>query len=199
MCNDMAKHDSSKAREETIEAIEEVKRMKENPSLGKSYSDVDSMMKELSGEQNIVDVTGAELSPGEPARCQGNGKHPDFECCCDECDFFLACYPEHQADVDEALEDLRDLRAYERAMEEYKKNPVTHSMDEVVKLLEEDDAEEERRREAWAFAAGLSKVDGLETSPEMKELIEREIRGEISTADIKKILDEKYAKKGERS
>ena len=32
---------------ETIEAIREVKRMKEDPSLGKPYSDVDLMMEEL--------------------------------------------------------------------------------------------------------------------------------------------------------
>lgn len=33
--------------DETLEAIEEVKRMKKNPSLGKAYTDVDQMMKEL--------------------------------------------------------------------------------------------------------------------------------------------------------
>ncbi len=33
--------------EETIEAIKEAKRMKANPSLGKTYSDVDQMMEEL--------------------------------------------------------------------------------------------------------------------------------------------------------
>ncbi len=32
---------------ETVSAIEEVRRMKQNPSLGKSYTDVDEMMKEL--------------------------------------------------------------------------------------------------------------------------------------------------------
>lgn len=32
---------------ETLEAIEEVRHMKKNPSLGKSYTDVDQMMKEL--------------------------------------------------------------------------------------------------------------------------------------------------------
>ena len=32
---------------ETMEAIEEVKRMKKNPSLGKSYTNVDQMMEEL--------------------------------------------------------------------------------------------------------------------------------------------------------
>lgn len=33
--------------EETIEALEEVKQMKLDPSIGKSYTDVDEMMKEL--------------------------------------------------------------------------------------------------------------------------------------------------------
>lgn len=33
--------------EDTLEAIEEVRRMKQNPSIGKSYTDVDEMMKEL--------------------------------------------------------------------------------------------------------------------------------------------------------
>jgi len=32
---------------ETIEAIEEVKAMKKDPSLGKRYTDVDEMMREL--------------------------------------------------------------------------------------------------------------------------------------------------------
>ena len=51
----------------------------------------------------------------------------------------------------------------------------------------------EQKRDAWAFAAGLSKVDGLNTSAEFKELVEREIAGEITTADIKKALDTKYS------
>ena len=32
---------------DTLEAIEEVRQMKKNPALGKSYNDVDKMMKEL--------------------------------------------------------------------------------------------------------------------------------------------------------
>jgi hypothetical protein len=26
--------------------------------------------------------------------CLGNGEHPGIECCCDECDFYLACFPD---------------------------------------------------------------------------------------------------------
>lgn len=35
-----------------------------------------------------------ELTPGKPDECQGNGQHPDYECCCDNCDYYLACFPE---------------------------------------------------------------------------------------------------------
>lgn len=42
----------------------------------------------------VIDITGAELAPGDPENCQGNGEHPDFEICCDECDYYLACFPE---------------------------------------------------------------------------------------------------------
>ena len=47
-------------------------------------------------EKKIIDPTGAELKPGDPENCQGNGEHPEFECCCDECDFYLQCYPEQK-------------------------------------------------------------------------------------------------------
>ena len=42
-----------------------------------------------------IDPTGAELRPGRPDICQGNGEHPDFEICCDNCDWFLDCFPEY--------------------------------------------------------------------------------------------------------
>ena len=42
----------------------------------------------------IIDVTGAELKPGKPAECKGNGEHEGYECCCDECDFYLECFPD---------------------------------------------------------------------------------------------------------
>ncbi len=43
--------------------------------------------------KKLVDITGVELTPGEPAVCLGNGEQ-GFECCCDECDYFLFCFPE---------------------------------------------------------------------------------------------------------
>ena len=43
--------------------------------------------------KKVIDVTGVELMPGEPTVCLGNGEQ-GFECCCDECDYFLLCFPE---------------------------------------------------------------------------------------------------------
>ena len=45
-------------------------------------------------EEKIIDVTGAELTPGEPEHCQGNGEDPRFECCCDECNYLGECFPD---------------------------------------------------------------------------------------------------------
>ena len=44
-------------------------------------------------KKRVIDSTGVELMPGEPAVCLGNGKQ-GFECCCDECDDYLLCFPE---------------------------------------------------------------------------------------------------------
>ena len=44
-------------------------------------------------QKRVIDITGVELTPGEPAVCLGNGEQ-GFECCCDECDYFLLCFPE---------------------------------------------------------------------------------------------------------
>ena len=44
---------------ETLEALEEVRRMKADPSLGKAYTDVDQMMKELKvAESAMSPLTG---------------------------------------------------------------------------------------------------------------------------------------------
>lgn len=42
----------------------------------------------------IIDVTGAVLTPCRPETCEGNGFHPNHEICCDECNWFLGCFPE---------------------------------------------------------------------------------------------------------
>ena len=43
--------------------------------------------------KKIIDISGTELTPGDPALCLGNGEQ-GLECCCDECDYYLLCFPE---------------------------------------------------------------------------------------------------------
>ena len=45
--------------------------------------------------KKVIDITGIELTPGQPAVCLGNGEK-GFECCCDECDYYLLCFPEFE-------------------------------------------------------------------------------------------------------
>ena len=49
--------------------------------------------------------------------------------------------------------------------------------------------------QAWDYAVGMIKVDGLEPTEEFKEYIEKEKRGEITMDDIKRLLDKKYKAK----
>ena len=50
----------------------------------------------------IIDVTGTILTPGNGGKdCFGNWEHIDengelIECCCDECDYYLDCFPEYE-------------------------------------------------------------------------------------------------------
>ena len=48
------------------------------------------------------------------------------------------------------------------------------------------------KTEAWDYAIGLIKVDGLEPTPEFKEYIEKEKNGPATMEDLKVFLDKKY-------
>ena len=45
------------------------------------------------GLKKTTDVIDVEITPGKPSVCLGNGEQ-GFECCCDECDYYLLCFPE---------------------------------------------------------------------------------------------------------
>ena len=49
--------------------------------------------------------------------------------------------------------------------------------------------------EAWDYAIGMIKVDGLEPTEDFKKYIEKEKSGEATMEDIKKFLDKKYKMK----
>ena len=57
----------------------------------------------------------------------------------------------------------------------------------MVKGMSKDDA--------WDYALGLLKADGLEPTPEMKEMIEMEKRGEITKDEIYDRLNKRYRMK----
>ena len=56
-----------------------------------------------------------------------------------------------------------------------------------------------QKEKAWDYALGIIKIDGLEPSPEFLELVEKEKRGEITTNDIIKTLNERCKMKVERN
>ena len=55
--------------------------------------------------KKVIDATGVELTPGEPAVCLGNGER-GFECCCDECGYYLLCFPEEFSQDGEKIQDI---------------------------------------------------------------------------------------------
>ena len=44
-------------------------------------------------QKRVIDISGTQLTPKNPTACLGNGMQ-EFECCCDECDYYLLCFPE---------------------------------------------------------------------------------------------------------
>ena len=59
-------------------------------------------------QKRIIDVTGVELTPGEPTVCLGNGVQ-GFSCCCDECDYYLLCFPEFDLRNEEETKNIEIL------------------------------------------------------------------------------------------
>ena len=53
-------------------------------------------MEQSTKDTTLFDSTvGIWLTPSYHGQyCLGNGEHPDIECCCDECDYYLACFPD---------------------------------------------------------------------------------------------------------
>lgn len=48
-------------------------------------------------KKQIIDVTGTPLTPSKQGKkCLGNGEHLEYECCCDECDYYLYCFPQYK-------------------------------------------------------------------------------------------------------
>ena len=59
--------------------------------------------------EKVIDITGIELTPGDPDACLGNGEQ-GLECCCDECNYYLLCFFEYARWV--YREDMDELPPY---------------------------------------------------------------------------------------
>ena len=57
--------------------------------------------------QKVIDIAGIELTPGDSVVCLGNGEQ-GYECCCDECDYYLLCYPEFNQKNEGNITDNKD-------------------------------------------------------------------------------------------
>ena len=50
----------------------------------------------MNPDDMIDPSTGILLTPSyHGEKCLGNGFFPGYECCCDECDYFLECFPDY--------------------------------------------------------------------------------------------------------
>lgn len=80
--------DSSVSRRRCLDMFHELQRRKERcPDAYRIYE-------ELYSAEELTDPTGTKLTPSwHGEKCLGNGEH-GLECCCDECDFYLACFPD---------------------------------------------------------------------------------------------------------
>ena len=58
------------------------------------------MSKDIS--EKVIDISGIELTPGKPDICLGNGED-GLECCCDECNYYLLCFPEYDSTLEEDI------------------------------------------------------------------------------------------------
>jgi hypothetical protein len=52
------------------------------------------------------------------------------------------------------------------------------------------------KAKAWDYAIGIVQIDGIKPSDDFLRLVEMEKRGEITVADIRKVLDQKYTVTG---
>ena len=60
----------------------------------------------MSKSEKVIDITGVELTPGEPDVCLGSGEQ-GFACWCDECNYYLICFPEFDVKDEEIEEELK--------------------------------------------------------------------------------------------
>ena len=50
--------------------------------------------------KQIIDSSGTPLTPSwQGNNCLGNGEYGEYECCCDECGYYLYCFPQYNWEI----------------------------------------------------------------------------------------------------
>ena len=62
----------------------------------------------------------------------------------------------------------------------------------IIRYIREEEEYHMNNTEAWDYAIGMIKVDGLEPTEDFKRYIEKEKNGEATMEDVKRFLDKKY-------
>lgn len=74
---------------------ERIRRVAEGPEVCEEI--IQSLIQKhtAKGDDLVDPSTGTKLTPSLHGReCLGNGSWPGYECCCDECDYYLECFPD---------------------------------------------------------------------------------------------------------
>lgn len=63
--------------------------------LREAIAEVEELVADDDGEQGEDADPDPILTPSyHGAECAGNGQHEGIECCCDECDHYITCFPD---------------------------------------------------------------------------------------------------------
>ncbi|WP_288925303.1 antitoxin VbhA family protein [Aminobacterium colombiense] len=65
---------------------------------------------------------------------------------------------------------------------------------EILERMEEKELtkEQKAKKDAWDFGIGMVQIDNMKPSPELREMIKKEIQGEITMEEIDEALYELY-------
>ena len=98
----------------------------------------------------------------------------------------------HDRDTFAAGEEQAHIQAIQKLLQKGMDKEFILSLGYTEEQLAEAEGRIRNAADKWDIALGLIKVDGLEPTPEFLELVEKEKIGEISTTDIRHILNKKY-------
>ena len=72
------------------------------------------------------------------------------------------------------------------------------AMDIFAEFKDDPDPEVRQRANNWSFAIGLQDVDHLSVSQFLIDTAKRNIRGEITQAEVERLIEEYHSKGGQR-